>query len=157
MVEREGKADIQHSIGRITEGLLLGLAETVDIVEPIAKFSDNLKNKPGIGQIYNVGLEDWSPGSNDVKYDLIWNQWCLGHLTDVQLVAYLEKCGKAVKEGGLVVVKENMSSSEEDIFDEVDSSVTRYVHFAGVMCYKGNADERLDLIRSSEIFLRKRG
>ncbi|KUJ20177.1 uncharacterized protein LY89DRAFT_612328 [Mollisia scopiformis] len=121
----ERVVDCGAGIGRITEGLLLHLAETVDIVEPIAKFSDNLKEKSGIGEIYNVGLEDWSPGSNDIKYDLIWNQWCLGHLTDVQLIAYLKKCGTALKDGGLVVVKENMSSSEEDIFDELDSSVTR--------------------------------
>lgn len=117
-------ADIVNSIGRITEGLLLGLAETVDIVEPISKFSDALKNKPVIGVIYNVGLESWSPPSS-TKYDLIWNQWCLGHLTDAQLIEYLKKCGKALKDGGMVVVKENLSTRGEDIFDELDSSVTR--------------------------------
>lgn len=40
---------------------------------------------------------------------------------------YLQKCGRALKEGGHVVVKENMSSSAEDLFDEVDSSITRFV------------------------------
>ena len=106
----------------------MNISETVDIVEPIAKFSDNLKGKEGVGQIFNVGLEDWTPGeSDDIKYDLIWNQWCLGHLTDAQLVVYLEKCGKMLKEGGLVVVKENLSTNKEDVFDELDSSVTRYV------------------------------
>jgi protein N-terminal methyltransferase len=75
-----------------------------------------------------VGLEDWTPSSSeDPKYDLIWNQWCLGHLTDSQLITYLEKCGKALRQGGLVVVKENLSTSGEDVFDELDSSVTRYV------------------------------
>ncbi|KAH7321489.1 alpha-N-methyltransferase NTM1 [Rhexocercosporidium sp. MPI-PUGE-AT-0058] len=118
--------DCGAGIGRITEGLLLGIATTVDIVEPITKFADNLKGKDGIGQIFNIGLEDWSPGqSPDTKYDLIWNQWCLGHLTDAQLQAYLEKCAKALVEGGLVVVKENLSTSGEDLFDELDSSVTR--------------------------------
>ncbi|KAF8859607.1 hypothetical protein BDZ45DRAFT_742177 [Acephala macrosclerotiorum] len=118
----ERVADCGAGIGRITEGLLLGLASTVDIVEPIAKFSEKLKGKPGIGEIYNIGLESWSPST---KYDLIWNQWCLGHLTDAQLNEYLKRCGKALKEGGLVVVKENLSTSGEDRFDELDSSVTR--------------------------------
>jgi protein N-terminal methyltransferase len=116
-------------IGRITEGLLLGIAETVDVVEPIAKFSDALKGKEGVGRIWNVGLEEWDFDGNDVhesmKYDLIWNQWCLGHLTDAQLIEYLKKCGKAVRPGGWIVVKENMSTTEEDKFDETDSSVTR--------------------------------
>jgi len=116
------------SIGRITDGLLLSIAATVDIVEPIAKFSAVLADKPGVGQIFNIGLEDWDPSSSeDAKYDLIWNQWCVGHLTDSQLVTYLEKCGKGIKEDGIIIVKENMCTSDDDIFDELDSSVTRYV------------------------------
>jgi protein N-terminal methyltransferase len=97
-------------------------------VEPIAKFSDNLKGKDGVGKIFNVGLEDWSPQeSGESKYDLIWNQWCLGHLTDAQLTIYLEKCQKVLNGDGLIIVKENLSTSGADVFDEVDSSVTRYV------------------------------
>jgi protein N-terminal methyltransferase len=119
--------NLKYRIGRITEGLLLNVAEMVDIVEPIAKFSENLKGKEGVGQIFTTGLEEWTPfQSKDAQYDLIWNQWCLGHLTDSQLVVYLEKCGKALKAHGLIVVKENMSSNEDDVFDAVDSSVTRY-------------------------------
>jgi protein N-terminal methyltransferase len=95
-------------------------------VEPIAKFTESLKGKDGVGKIFNTGLEDWSPdGAGDEKYDLIWNQWCVGHLTDAQLISYLEKCGRAVNEDGLIIVKENLSTSDEDVFDELDSSVTR--------------------------------
>lgn len=119
-------ANLSNSIGRITEGLLLSIASTVDIVEPIAKFADNLRGKEGIGRILNVGLESWSPEqSSETKYDLIWNQWCLGHLTDAQLQSYLTKCLTMLKEGGLVIVKENLSTTGEDLFDELDSSVTR--------------------------------
>jgi len=122
----ERAVDCGAGIGRITEGLLLGIAGNVDIVEPIAKFSDNLKGKDGIGRIFNVGLEDWSPQeSGESKYDLIWNQWCLGHLTDAQLTTYLEKCQNVLNEDGLIIVKENLSTSGEDVFDELDSSVTR--------------------------------
>ena len=76
--------------------------------------------------IYSIGLEDWSPFI-ETKYDLLWNQWCLGHLTDLQLVAYLERCAKALSHGGYIIVKENITRGEDsDIFDEVDNSVTRY-------------------------------
>jgi SAM-dependent methyltransferase len=111
--------------------LLLGIAETVDIVEPIVKFSDVIKGKEGVGRIWNVGLEEWDFDGDNVhesmKYDLIWNQWCLGHLTDSQLVEYLKKCGKAVKPGGWILVKENTSTIDEDQFDETDNCVTRWV------------------------------
>lgn len=119
------------SIGRISKGLLIPLASTVDIVEPIKKFTDQLAGVAGIGQIYNSGLESWSP-EEGTKYNLIWNQWCLGHLTDAQLIAYLKKCGGLLarsedgKVTGLCVVKENLTVFD-DMFDETDSSVTRYV------------------------------
>jgi protein N-terminal methyltransferase len=65
-----------------------------------------------------------------MKYDLIWNQWCLGHLTDAQLTEYLKKCARGLRPDGWIVVKENMSTSDKDVFDEVDSSVTRCVFLA---------------------------
>ncbi len=125
-------------------------------MEPIAKFSDNLKDKDAIGKIFNVGLEDWSPQeSGESKYDLIWNQWCLGHLTDAQLTTYLEKCQMALKEDGLIVVKENLSTSMVDVFDEVDSSVTRSVS-SGCNPWKGRILNGADVTRSSGIFSRRR-
>ncbi|KAI0971055.1 AdoMet dependent proline di-methyltransferase-domain-containing protein [Xylaria arbuscula] len=160
-------------IGRITNGLLLDLAETVDVVEPISKFTDALAKRDGVGRIFNLGLEEWRPGEGgDLSYDVVWNQWCLGHLTDIQLEEYLlrvsiistrrsfstlplqllapveinfrfhasaislirevkMKCksvlstGEDGKVSGVIVVKENTTTGEEDLFDEVDSSVTR--------------------------------
>lgn len=119
------------SIGRITEGLLTSIAETVDVVEPIPKFTAQLASKPGVGLVQNVGLEEWRPpqpkdGEEKVVYDVIWNQWCLGHLTDDQLVEYLLRCKEVLEpEMGFIVVKENMSTMGGDVFDDEDSSVTR--------------------------------
>lgn len=72
----------------------MDLADTVDVVEPIAKFTDVLAKGEGVGRVFHMGLEDWRPDEvNDedgnVRYDVIWNQWCLGHLTDTQLEEYL--------------------------------------------------------------------
>ncbi|TKA68062.1 hypothetical protein B0A55_07458 [Friedmanniomyces simplex] len=120
--------DCGAGIGRITDGLLSRVAEVVDIVEPVQSFTDAIKGKPGVGEIYNVGLEAWHPDREGLgPYDLIWNQWCLGQLTDAQLVQYLQRLPKVLSEGGWIVVKENMSNHSlgEDVFDEEDSSVTR--------------------------------
>lgn len=96
-------------------------------MEPVKKFSSALADQPGVGQIYSVGLEAWEPDS-ETRYDLIWNQWCLVHLTDHQLVGYFQKCSKVLSQDGWIIVKENMSThAGNDMFDEVDSSVTRYV------------------------------
>lgn len=126
--------DCGAGIGRITTGLLIDIASTVDIVEPVPTFTTRLKTSGNIqslqragriGGIFQESLQTWTP---TVQYDLIWNQWCLGHLTDAQLVAYLERCAKHLAPGGWIVVKENIVKEvlgARDTFDEVDSSVTR--------------------------------
>jgi hypothetical protein len=60
-------------------------------------------------------------------YDLIWIQWCAGHLTDEQLVGFLRRCKEALNPelDGLIVLKENNSTTDGDEYDDVDSSVTR--------------------------------
>ncbi|KAF2160497.1 hypothetical protein M409DRAFT_59972 [Zasmidium cellare ATCC 36951] len=119
-------ADCGAGIGRITKGFLQNVAETVDIVEPVTSFTDQVKDEPCVGKIYNVGLEEWKP-DNGVVYDVVWNQWCVGQLTDAQLVEYLRRLPAVVEEGGWIVVKENLSNNYvgEDVYDETDSSVTR--------------------------------
>ncbi|KAK0739431.1 alpha-N-methyltransferase NTM1 [Apiosordaria backusii] len=118
-------------IGRVTNGLLLdGIAKQVDVIEPIEKFTNELKGKPGVGKVWNMGLEQWDPEKEvqeGGKYDLIWIQWCVGHLTDGELVRFLERCKTVldVEKGGVIVVKENNSTRGKDDFDELDSSVTR--------------------------------
>jgi protein N-terminal methyltransferase len=111
----------------VTEGLLLdGIAQQVDVVEPIAKFTAELQTTPGVRHVFNIGLEDWQPGEG-VQYDLIWVQWCVGHLTDKQLVQFLERCKTALNPDGVIVLKENNTTGGQDDFDDVDSSVTRCV------------------------------
>lgn len=125
----------RRRIGRITEGLLVNVATEIDVVEPVAKFTVALHGKPGVRTIFNVGLEEWQPGE-DVQYDLVWTQWCVGHLTDEQLVQYLERCKAVLEpESGVIVIKENISTNGVDIFDDVDSAVTRLVE-----AYTGQCD-----------------
>ncbi|KAF2148806.1 hypothetical protein K461DRAFT_288271 [Myriangium duriaei CBS 260.36] len=121
--------DCGAGIGRITLGLLGKVAETVDVVEPVESFCDVVRKGEEFesfrGTVWEVGLEGWEP--EEERYDLIWNQWCLSQLTDKQLVGYLERSKAWLKEGGWVVVKENLSNDVRgmDVFDETDSSVTR--------------------------------
>jgi len=67
-------------------------------------------------------------------FDVVWCQWCLMYLSDVDLVAFLRRARAALRspENGLVVVKENVCRDGEGgerrvRYDEEDSSVTRCV------------------------------
>jgi protein N-terminal methyltransferase len=124
----ERGVDCGAGIGRIAEGLLSNVCTIVDIVEPVGEFAEEARRKLSvtgrIGDIYTVGLERWVPTR---KYDLIWVQWCVGYLADEQLVECLIRCKEALTEQGIIVLKENLSTSleEEDMFDEADGGVTR--------------------------------
>ncbi|KAL9616028.1 MAG: hypothetical protein Q9160_009054 [Pyrenula sp. 1 TL-2023] len=144
--------DCGAGIGRVTRGLLARVAEKVDVVEPVEEFASvvrrhahdehnsSLPDGSGkVGEIFVCGLEDWGPSpsaprahgkgseSGGEGYDLIWNQWCLGHLRDLPLTQYLSRASLALAPGGFIVVKENISTDPmgRDMYDEVDSSVTR--------------------------------
>jgi protein N-terminal methyltransferase len=104
----------------------------VDIVEPVGKFADVVRNGPlgksgVIGDVYVSGLEDWEPTLAGKKYDLVWNQWCVGHLTDTQLIEYLRRAAASLTDSGLIVLKENVSTdiNGKDHYDATDSAVTR--------------------------------
>lgn len=118
--------DCGAGIGRVTAGLLSNVCKIVDVVEPVAKFAEEAEmgGKGAVGHVYVSGLEDWRPKE---RYELIWNQWCLGYLKDEQLVNYLRRCKEVITADGWIVIKENMSTSAdgEDLYDELDSSVTR--------------------------------
>jgi protein N-terminal methyltransferase len=69
-------------------------------------------------------------------YDVVMIQWCIGHLSDAELVEFLKRSRKALREGengveGYIVLKENVCKDTDGegagtLFDDDDSSVTRY-------------------------------
>ncbi|TFK54766.1 DUF858-domain-containing protein [Heliocybe sulcata] len=72
------------------------------------------------------------PEDMDSGFDVIWCQWCLGHLSDPDLVSFLRRCQPALRNptNGFIIVKENTCSDTPDggprsHFDEEDSSITR--------------------------------
>ena len=123
--------DCGAGIGRITRGLLARLARRIDVVEPVAKFTDALTAAwpadagAELGAVVSQPLQDWRPAPG--TYDLIWIQWCLGHLDDAQTSALLRRCGSALAERSqaLIVVKENVAGADGgDVVDEGDASIT---------------------------------
>lgn len=141
-------------IGRVTLNLLAPLCAQIDIVEPIEKFTavltapeSPLVKHNQLCRVWNLPLQDWTPtsipaynatDSNDnhhnnnavtssPKYDLIFNQWCLNHLSFASLVVYFKSLIPLLLPSGWIVVKENLSSDAfgADLFDADDSSVTR--------------------------------
>ncbi|GMM54790.1 N-terminal protein methyltransferase [Maudiozyma humilis] len=123
-------ADIGAGIGRVTKNMLSKQCDIVDLVEPVVPFCvqaeeelAELKAQGKVGEIYQVGMQDWVP--EEGKYWLIWCQWCVGHLPDDQLVEFFKRCVRGLQPNGTIIVKENNTPTDQDDFDDTDSSVTR--------------------------------
>ncbi|PSN53220.1 hypothetical protein C0J52_07994 [Blattella germanica] len=142
----QGRAlDCGAGIGRITKHLLIKYFDKVDLVEQNPAFLEEAKTyidcNQKIGNLICNGLQDFKPEPK--SYDVIWCQWVLGHLTDEDFVTFFNCCKKGLKPNGIIVVKENLTSSDKVEVDEQDSSVTRPVAImrklfkkAGLHCIK---------------------
>ncbi|XP_022914219.2 N-terminal Xaa-Pro-Lys N-methyltransferase 1 [Onthophagus taurus] len=139
--------DCGAGIGRITKYLLSNIFDKVDLVEQNSNFLDQAKEYLGptvlskIGEFNPCGLQNFSPEPN--RYDIIWCQWVLGHLTEEDLIYFIQKCSESLRENGVIIIKENVTSSGAVEDDEKDSSVTRpfsmYMDIfkkANVNCFK---------------------
>ncbi|PKI84115.1 protein N-terminal methyltransferase [Malassezia vespertilionis] len=85
-----------------------------------------------------MGGGELNPLPCPVKYDVVWCQWCLQHLSEPDLIKFLKEARAALTEpsgnenfpGGVIVVKENVyhdgeNGEEATWYDEEDYSVTR--------------------------------
>uniref|UniRef100_A0A0N5BF73 Alpha N-terminal protein methyltransferase 1 n=1 Tax=Strongyloides papillosus TaxID=174720 RepID=A0A0N5BF73_STREA len=120
--------DCGAGIGRVTKYTLMPYFKTVDMVDVIGSFIENSKKYLGkdeekVGNKFVCGLQDFVPYQN--YYDCIWVQWVTGYLTDNDFVKFFERCKNGLRDGGCIIVKDNLASGENVDFDEEDSSWTR--------------------------------
>ncbi|KAI7831929.1 alpha-N-methyltransferase NTM1 [Kickxella alabastrina] len=79
--------DCGAGIGRVTKYFLTTQFDKVDLVEQNSKFLDTAatsylreeKESGKVGDMFPVGLQNFTPANG--KYDVIWCQWVLSHLT----------------------------------------------------------------------------
>jgi protein N-terminal methyltransferase len=119
--------DCGAGIGRVAKRLLLPLFDKVDLVEQNPIFLEKAKTYIGasvsrVGEFYVCGLQDFIPESN--RYNVIWCQWVLSHLTDKDMVKFFGRCVGSLREGGVIVVKENIAEGVS-VHDAKDSSISR--------------------------------
>jgi len=119
--------DCGSGIGRITKNLLQRFFAKVDLVDQDEKFileaKKNFEGNDKIGEILCCGLQKFNP--EPAKYDVIWIQWVMGHMTDDDLTKLLDRFRSALRPNGVVIAKENCTRSNQLENDSLDSSVTR--------------------------------
>jgi len=131
--EKTAALDCGAGVGRVTGTFLIEHFDEVDLVEPCGHFlsaakadaqvcGDNREDGHRAVNFFKEPLEEFKPEKG--RYDVVWIQWCVGHLTDDDLVAFLRRCKEGLKPGGLIILKENNTASGF-VLDLEDSSITR--------------------------------
>ncbi|XP_055533787.1 N-terminal Xaa-Pro-Lys N-methyltransferase 1 [Wyeomyia smithii] len=131
--------DCGAGIGRVSKSLLMPMFAKVDLVEQDEQFCRTAENTLApsgkLGTVFNLGLQDFTP--EEGKYDVIWSQWVLGHLTDDDIVEFFARCLRGLKKNGLMVLKENFTAGPHVEPDRQDSSVTRPLPWMKKLLHKG--------------------
>lgn len=115
------------SISGQWKGIQTQEKSVIFVDRPLQTFDPSLKlSKDEVYASVGASVELDSPAT----YDVIWCQWCLGHLSNKQLVRFFKQAHSALRPGGVIIVKENCCAEPkpgepDSIYDPDDSSVTR--------------------------------
>ena len=84
-------------IGRLVKDCFIEHFDKCDLLEPadnmIEKARETLEKNEKMGKFYHCSMQDFE---FEQKYDCIWFQWVIGHLTDKDAVEHLTKCKNAL-------------------------------------------------------------
>lgn len=123
--------DCGAGIGRVTKHVLSCREEikTIDLLDQSPKLLEAapayIANDAKIGKLLCQGVQDFH-SSIPGQYEIIWCQWILVHLTDLDLLTFLEACRVGLSETGILCIKENMLTTGQAFeLDPEDSSITR--------------------------------
>ncbi|CAI9549864.1 unnamed protein product [Staurois parvus] len=122
--------DCGSGIGRVSKHVLLPVFNTIELVDMTEPFLEEAQNyleeeADKVETLYCYCLQDFIPTPK--KYDVIWMQWVSGHLTDRDLLIFLLRCKNALKENGVIIIKDNIARQGCRL-DPVDSSVIRNIN-----------------------------
>jgi protein N-terminal methyltransferase len=126
---RSRSCECGAGIGRITKGLMIPLGiSSCDLVETSPRLLHDAPIYIGEESARKCnficsGLQDFEPDED--SYDIIWVQWVIGYLTDWDFVSFLTRMGKALRKGGVIVIKDNSCNELAFLADCNDSDITR--------------------------------
>lgn len=124
-------ADCGAGIGRVTKHFLLNRFNHVDLIEQSPRLLHGSTDYIGKEAIRTtqilVGLQDFTPIAD--TYDVIWIQWVIGHLHDIDFITFFRRCKHSLKKDGVIVLKDNCTESWTFVVDKQDSSVARNVEY----------------------------
>jgi len=121
-------ADLGAGCGRVSKHFLLPIFEEVHLFEQSPRLVREAPAYIGAPDNERVTchvqvLQDFKPLPN--TYDVIWIQWVIGHLHDLDFINFFRQCAVGLRPGGVIVLKDNCTETVTFTVDKEDSSLTR--------------------------------
>ena len=129
--------EIGAGIGRVTKDLLSKYFNEIYLVEQDESFVKTAKQKLNdISSVKNIICSpmqkcfDHENNKNlipkDLKFDVIWIQWCIENIDDHDLVQMLKDCKSHLNERGMIIIKENVVEDNDSVtVNNIDYSRVR--------------------------------
>lgn len=139
IIERNGivsnqTLDLGCGIGRVTYENLYGISNKIDIVEQNKVFYNECLSRDSLKKIeysYNKSIEDFFKRDiyNNRYYDLIWIQWVLEYISMRDIDFIFLNIKNILSKKGYILIKENISDIESEIYIEEQGSIIRNEKF----------------------------
>jgi protein N-terminal methyltransferase len=124
-VGRERALDCAAGIGRISKFLLCPLFKITDVMERSPQMIDFARASlpaESVGEFILDSMEDFVPRHD---YDLIAIPWAAAYLQDADLASFLRRCKAALRDNGVIFVKDNVADGNDLFVSKADCSRTR--------------------------------
>lgn len=136
--------DCGGGIGRVSHYVLKPVFQHVDMVEGCELFVQTSTTnfaKDSIRTRYNLELQDTEGLQrrlDGTKYDVVFLQWVIGHLTDRDVLRFLKfaKDHLLVSSTGRIIMKENCIISEGFFLDKEDINLIRSLDMIKELCIR---------------------
>ena len=103
--------NIAAGIGReAAHALAPGGCDVLDLLEPQAAYAEVARARvpaARLGRVFTALAQDHDFGAD--KYDVIFVGWCVQFIPDGAFVALMRRAAGALREGGVLIVKDNVS------------------------------------------------
>jgi len=144
-------ADLGAGCGRVSKNFLLKHFQSVHLFEQSPRLVAGAPAYIGAPDNARVTcsvqvLQDFKPAPN--TYDVIWIQWVIGHLHDLDYVAFFRQCAAGLKPGGVIVLKDNCTEESAFSVDLDDSSVARHPEYHRLLMHLAGLNILLEQVQT---------
>ncbi|EKE40360.1 hypothetical protein ENUP19_0240G0010 [Entamoeba nuttalli] len=119
--------DLGGGVGRVTKDVLSRYYKHIDVADQCLVHVNKAKElKETLPSFNDAFVCDMQNLQLNKQYDCIWIQWSILYLRDDDLIDMLKKCKQHLKEGGIIIIKENVGT-DGFYWDRSDNSLMRTV------------------------------